>query len=118
MYGQLADLIARHGVEKGRVRLDLAPGEQFASLTVNEYETLLMRHDLAEVLRNPLRFAAQKAKHAWDDPRAVPSKTIDYAKYDLVRALNRLLDALAWRNRQSSAFWPRRWPCPPHAFCG
>jgi hypothetical protein len=81
-------------VEKGRVRLDLAAGEQFASLTVNEYETLLMRYDLAEVLKNPLRFAAQKAKHAWDDPRAVPSKTIDYAKYDLVRALNRLVDAL------------------------
>jgi hypothetical protein len=94
LYGQLADLIARHGVEKGRVRLDLAPGEQFASLTVNEYETLLMRYDLAEVLKNPLRFAAQKAKHAWDDPRAVPSKTIDYAKYDLVRAVNRLVDAL------------------------
>ena len=53
-----------------------------------------MRYDLAEVLKNPLRFAAQKAKHAWDDPRAVPSKTIDYAKYDLVRALNRLVDAL------------------------
>jgi hypothetical protein len=94
LYGQLADLIAKHGVEKGRVRLDLAAGEQFTSLTVNEYETLLMRYDLAEVLKNPLRFAAQKAKHAWDDPRAVPSKTIDYAKYDLVRAVNRLVDAL------------------------
>jgi SHS2 domain-containing protein len=94
LYDQLVDLIAAHGVEKGRVRLELASGEQFASLTVNEYETLLMRHDLAEVLKNPLRFAAQKAKHAWDDPRAVPSKTIDYAKYDLVRALNRLVDAL------------------------
>ena len=40
------------------------------------------------------RFAAQKAKHAWDDPLAVPLKTIDYAKYDFVRALNRLVDAL------------------------
>ena len=85
---------SKHGVEKGRIRLSLGVGEQFASLTVNEYETLLMRYDLAEVLRNPLRFAAQKAKHAWDDPRAVPSKTIDYAKYDLVRAVNRLVDAL------------------------
>jgi hypothetical protein len=94
LYGQLSDLIAKHGVEKGRVRLDLASGEQFASLTVNEYETLLMRYDLAEVLKNPLRFAAQKARHAWNDPRAVPSKTIDYAKYDLVRAVNRLVDAL------------------------
>ena len=61
---------------------------------MNEYETLLMRYDLAEVLKNPLRFAAQKAKHAWNDPRAVPSKAIDYAKYDLVRAVNRLVDAL------------------------
>jgi hypothetical protein len=94
LYDQLGELIREHGVEKGRIRLSLGPGEQFASLTVNEYETLLMRYDLAEVLKNPLRFAAQRAKHAWDDPRAVPSKTIDYAKYDLVRAVNRLVDAL------------------------
>ena len=94
LYGQLDELIKKYGVEKGRIRLSLGSREQFASLTVNEYETLLMRYDLAEVLRNPLRFAAQKAKHAWDDPRALPSKTIDYAKYDLVRALNRLVDAL------------------------
>ncbi len=94
LYRQLDELIRKHGVEKGRIRLSLGPREQFASLTVNEYETLLMRYDLAEVLRNPLWFAAQKAKHAWDDPRAVPMKTIDYAKYDLVRALNRLVDAL------------------------
>jgi hypothetical protein len=94
LYDQLGALIKAHGVGKGRVRLSLGPGEQYASLTVNEYETLLMRNDLAEVLRNPLRFAAEKAKHAWDDPRAVPSKAIDYAKYDLVRAVNRLVDAL------------------------
>ena len=86
LYDQLDDLIRKHGVEKGRVRLSLGSGEQFASLTVNEYETLLMRYDLVDVLKNPLRFAAQKAKHAWNDPRAVPSKAIDYAKYDLVRA--------------------------------
>ena len=94
LYDQLAELIKTQGVQKGRIRLSLGSGEQFASLTINEYETLLMRYDLAEVLKNPLWFAAQKAKHAWDDPRAVPSKTIDYAKYDLVRAVNRLVDAL------------------------
>ncbi len=92
LYGELAEFIDRHGVSKGRVRLELAPGEQFASLTVNEYETLLMQHDLAEVLRNPLSFAVQKARHAWSDPRSVPTKAIDYAKYDMVRALNQLLD--------------------------
>ena len=56
------------------MRLELASGEQYASLTVNEYETLLMQHDLADVLRNPLRFAAEKARHAWNDPRAVPEQ--------------------------------------------
>jgi thiamine phosphate synthase YjbQ (UPF0047 family) len=91
---QIRELITTHGVEKGRVRLALAAAERDASLTINEYETLLMQHDLAEVLRNPLKFAAQKARHAWNDPRAVPGKAVDYAKYDLVRAANRLIDAL------------------------
>jgi hypothetical protein len=94
LYPAVADLIGRFGVTKGRVRLSLAPGELCASLTVNEYETLLMQHDLAEVLRNPLHFAAEKARHVWNDPRAVPGKALDYAKYDLVRALNRLVDVL------------------------
>lgn len=94
LYDQVAELIARHGVAKGRVRLELAASEQYASLTVNEYETLLMQHDLAEVLQHPLRFAAEKVRHAWSDPRAVPAKALGYAKYDLPRAVNRLLDAL------------------------
>jgi thiamine phosphate synthase YjbQ (UPF0047 family) len=94
LYPQLAELIAAHGVAKGRVRIALASSEQSASLTVNEYETLLMQHDLAEVLRNPLRFAAEKARHAWNDPMAVPAKAIGYAKYDFVRALNKLVDVL------------------------
>jgi hypothetical protein len=97
LYVQLAEFIERHHVSKGRIRLKLATGEQYASLTVNEYETLLMRHDLAEVLRNPLRFAAEKARHAWSDPLKVPQKAIDYAKYDLVRALNELVDTLGLR---------------------
>jgi len=94
LYEQLARFIEQHEVSKGRIRLKLGPGEQYASLTVNEYETLLMRHDLAEVLRNPLRFAAEKARHAWSDPRTVPLKAVEYAKYDFVRALNQLMDTL------------------------
>jgi thiamine phosphate synthase YjbQ (UPF0047 family) len=89
---RVRDLISRHGITKGRVRLELSPHERDASLTINEYETLLMQHDLKEVLRNPLKFAAQKARHAWSDPFAVPGKALEYAKYDLVRAVNRLLD--------------------------
>ena len=49
-----------------------------------------MRHDLSEVLRDPLRFMAEKAGHILGNPRAIPAKTLDYAKYDLVRVFNRL----------------------------
>jgi thiamine phosphate synthase YjbQ (UPF0047 family) len=94
LYEQIGEFIKQHGVTKGRVRLELGSREQFASLTVNEYETWLMHHDLAEVLQNPLRFAAERARHAWNDPRAIPAKARAYAQYDLVFALNRLVDKL------------------------
>jgi thiamine phosphate synthase YjbQ (UPF0047 family) len=93
IYDQCSALVAMHGVTKGRVRLTLAPGERHAGLTINEYETLLMRHDLREVLRDPLRFMAEKAGHMIGNPRAIPAKTLDYAKYDLVRVFNQLVDA-------------------------
>ena len=94
LYAQIGEFIDRHGVTKGRVRLELASPEQYASLTVNEYETWLMHHDLAEVLRNPFKFAAERARHAWNDPRAIPAKAKAYAKYDMVYALNRLVEKL------------------------
>jgi hypothetical protein len=94
LYPELQEFVSRHDVEKGRLRLDLARGEQHVSLTINEYETLLMRHDLAEVLRNPLRFATEKARNALIEPHTVPIKTIEYAKYDFVRTLNQVVDAL------------------------
>jgi thiamine phosphate synthase YjbQ (UPF0047 family) len=97
VYQQCLDLVSRHDVTKGRLRLSLAPGERHAGLTVNEYETLLMRHDLSEVLRDPVRFMAEKAGHMLGNPRAIPAKTLDYAKYDLVRVFNRLVDALGLR---------------------
>jgi hypothetical protein len=97
IYKQCQELVATYGVTKGRIRLALAPGERHAGLTVNEYETLLMRHDLSEVLRDPLRFMAEKAGHILGNPRAIPAKTLDYAKYDLVRVFNRLVDALGLR---------------------
>jgi hypothetical protein len=62
-------------------------------LTVNEYETLLMRHDLAEVLRDPLRLMAIHGRHMLRHPMAIPTRTMDHAKYDLVHVLNELMDA-------------------------
>jgi thiamine phosphate synthase YjbQ (UPF0047 family) len=116
LYEQVAEFISRYGVEKGRVRIELGADEQFASLTVNEYETLLMQHDLAEVLRSPLRFAAEKARHAWNDPRALPSKAIGYAKYDLVRALNRLVDAVGLRASRFERILARTLEVPASRF--
>jgi len=94
VFEKCRELITRHGVTKGRIRLALGRGEDQAGLTVNEYETLLMRHDLAEVLRDPLRFMAEKSRHLLSDPRSIPNKTIDYAKYDMVRVFNELVDTL------------------------
>ena len=115
-YEEIGGLIARHGVTKGRVRLELPASEQAASLTVNEYETLLMQHDLAEVLRNPLRFAAEKARHAWDDPGAVPAKALGYAKYDLVHAMNRLVDVLGLQTSRIERLIARALEVPASRF--
>jgi hypothetical protein len=85
------------------VHLSLAAGEQHASFTVNEYETLLVRYDLAAVPRNPLRFATARTWSVPNDPLAVPVKVIEYAKHDVAKAVNQVLDAL--NLRQSSTEW-------------
>jgi thiamine phosphate synthase YjbQ (UPF0047 family) len=94
---QLAEFVRGAGIPMGRLRVSLDPTERHSGLTVNEFETLLMRYDLAEVLKNPLRFAAEKYRHALANPRAVPAKTLGYAKYDFVRVLNKGLDTLGLR---------------------
>jgi hypothetical protein len=96
-YGALSEFIDAAGVPRGRLRIVLDPSERHSALTVNEYETLLMKYDLAEVLRNPLRYFAEKSRHALANPRAVPARTLDYAKYDFVRVLNTSLDTFGLR---------------------
>lgn len=97
LYDKLSEFVAGTGVGKGRLRIVLDPAERHSALTVNEFETLLMKHDLADVLRNPLRFVAERGLHALANPRAVPAKTLGYAKYDFVRVLNQGLDTLGLR---------------------
>lgn len=94
LFEELEALRARHSVEKGRIDISLVETEQHAGLTVNEYETLLMKRDVAEVLRDPLRFMAEKGKHALRDPLAIPNKTLSYAQYDLVQVVNEVMDVL------------------------
>jgi thiamine phosphate synthase YjbQ (UPF0047 family) len=97
IYEQLEEFVRQAGVARGRIRLALGDAERHSGLTINEFETLLMRYDLAEVLKNPLRFAAEKYRHAVANPRAVPGKALGYAKYDFVRVLNSGVDALGLR---------------------
>ena len=97
LYAALSDFVAATGVVKGRLRIVLDPSERHSALTINEFETLLMKYDLAEVLRNPLRFFAEQSRNALANPRAVPAKTLGYAKYDFVRVLNKSLDTFGLR---------------------
>ena len=90
-------MVAKHGVDKGRAKIALAPSERRAGLTVNEYETLLMQHDLREVLANPIKYMMEKAHNALADPRAIPNRALEYAKYDLVRALNQMYEHFGWK---------------------
>jgi hypothetical protein len=97
IYTALSEFVARTGAGKGQLRIVLAPTERHSALTVNEYETLLMKYDLAEVLRNPMLFVAQQYRNVMKDPRSVPAKTLGYAKYDFVRVMNTGLDTLRLR---------------------
>ena len=115
---QLADIIARHASGKGRLRLELASDERHACLTINEYETLLMRHDLIDVLREPFHFAAEKARHVWNDPRVVPRKVGAYARYDLVQALNQLVDVLGLPTSRIEQFVARALVVPAERLFG
>lgn len=116
VYAQLSEFVTAAGVGKGQLRVVLDPSERHSALTINEYETLLMKHDLAEVMRNPLRFFAEKSRHALANPRAVPAKTLDYAKYDFVRVLNKSLDTLGLRGSMVERLLARTLAVPAARF--
>lgn len=94
------DHLKRTGIEYARVDLKVDSAERNVGLTVNEYETLLIKHDLVEVLQNPLRFARIKGLNMIADPLSIPAKTVSYAQYDAVRILNSFMEA--FRIDQSS----------------
>ena len=90
---KITTLLNKFEIEYGRVDITLDPTEKHAGLTVNEYETLLMNHDLAEVLKNPLEFMSEKGKYIIHHPERLAQRTKEYAKYDLVHIFNELMDA-------------------------
>jgi hypothetical protein len=92
LFAHLQHLIEVSGIEHGRIDIRLAPRERHVGLTVNEYETMLMRNDLPEVLRDPLRYMLQYSKALLCNPAAIPAKMRDYALYDLIHLYNEVMD--------------------------
>ena len=94
LFGQLEEWLDEYGVERGRIDIRLDADENDAGLTVNEYETLLIRNDLPEVLRDPLRYMMQRGRKLLKDPASIPGKTRDYATYDLIHLYNEFMDSV------------------------
>ncbi len=94
LFARIESMLAEHGIRRGRVDIRLAPEERHAGLTVNEYETLLMRNDLPQVLRDPLRYMVQRGRYLLRNPGTIPGKTRDYAAYDLIHLYNELMDTM------------------------
>lgn len=84
-------VVRGHGIPFGRVDLRLAQAERDAGLTVNEYEALLMKKDLAEVLEAPLRYAGTTSELE----RAMGALGVSPRRRD--RLVDRALDALPAR---------------------
>ena len=90
---KLNEILSKYEIERGRVDITLDPSERNAGITVNEYETLLMTHDLVQVLKNPMKFMSEKGRYILHHPAKIPSRTREYAKYDFVHIFNELMDA-------------------------
>ncbi len=94
LYETLREELKKRGIRYGRIDLRLDINDKNAGLTVNEFETLLMKHDLHEVIRDPLRFMAERGKHIFQRPGLVLSKLRGYAHYDMVRVVQKMIDGL------------------------
>ena len=73
---RLEELVEEHGISYGRLDVSLAPEETDASLTVNEFEPLLMKNDLRGALLSPLRFMADQGRQVLRTPRSLPGKAL------------------------------------------
>ena len=91
LFPHLNDLIDYYGVDKGLIDIRLAKEERHAALTVNEFETLLMRNDLPNAMSNPLLYVFRRLKKLLQNPASIPGKTRSYAIYDLIYFYNELI---------------------------
>src|SRR5262245_26637433 len=81
LFDRIQTLIDRHGVTKGRIQLTLAETDRRAGLTVNEYETLLMHHDLRDVICNPFRFMVKQPCPLLASLRRIRTRTMTCTRF-------------------------------------
>jgi hypothetical protein len=81
LFDRIQTLIDRHGVMKGRIQLSLTDTDRQAGLTVNEYETLLMQHDLHDVICNPFRFMVRRPCRVLASLRRIRTKTMTCTRF-------------------------------------
>ena len=91
LFSHLNDLLDSYGIDKGVFDIRLPQEERHAALTVNEYETLLMRNDLPDAMSNPLRYTVRRGKKLLENPASIPGKARSYAIYDIIHLYNRLM---------------------------
>ena len=90
---QVNELLANTGVERARV--DLARSDRAQRRPDGQ-----RIRDAADAARSrrcaqePAALRADQGADMINDPRAIPGKTLNYAKYDVVRVLNSLMEAL------------------------
>lgn len=91
---KLNEKLKQYGIENGMVEISIDPEEKNTGITVNEYETLLMQHDLPDILHNPRKFVAEKGKYLLKNPKKIPSRTKEYAMYDFIHLFNRVMNSM------------------------
>jgi hypothetical protein len=115
---KLNELLNEFEIENGRIDISLDPSEEFAGLTVNEYETLLMTHDLVHVLKNPMKFMGEKGKYILQHPEKIRRRTKEYAKYDFVHIFNELMDSFGMSQSVFEKVLARLIALPAEKFLG
>jgi len=94
LFDRLNEELKERNIRYGRIDLRLDRNDRNAGLTVNEFETFLMKNDLHDVLMDPLRFMADRGRHIFQKPGLFFSKLRGYARYDLVRVVQKIIDDL------------------------
>lgn len=96
LFDRIQTLIEHHGVRKGRIQLSLTETDRRAALTVNEYETLLMQHDLRDVICNPFRFMVKQPCRLLASLRRIRTRTMTCTRFlRLQRSISLLVSECA-----------------------